>query len=382
MLVAASRWSGWRARRAGSAASLPRAHARRRRARRRCPPTLLQVGLRDATAPWFHTNDSTYQIELAGDLVLDGENPYGHDYSRLRARALLQPRRRAASPERGRQVALDALRVLPRRRAHGCRVAAASDAVRRLPLVRPAGDDRLLPRASSLFPAPLAWRLGARRCGGGEPAARSAAAWFGTADAPSLLCARARVRARHPPALRPWRRPASPPPILLKQFALVAVPFFASAPAARGGRRPTLSSAAPRSPPCSLAGFLPFLARRPGRALGGHGRATAPDTYRILGYGLSALLLNAGDHRRPLRRLPVRAARRCSSGCRSRPGSAARPRARGRAWEAAAGFAVSMFVLLFIARVFQTSYLVWPLAGIAMAVRARGYGAFRRDVRP
>ena len=45
------------------------------------PATLLQVGLRDATEPWFHTNDSTYQIELAGDLILDGDNPYGHDYS-------------------------------------------------------------------------------------------------------------------------------------------------------------------------------------------------------------------------------------------------------------------------------------------------------------
>jgi len=29
------------------------------------PATLLQVGLRDGSAPWFHTNDSTYQIELA-----------------------------------------------------------------------------------------------------------------------------------------------------------------------------------------------------------------------------------------------------------------------------------------------------------------------------
>ena len=37
-------------------------------------------------------------------------------------------------------------------------------------------------------------------------------------------------------------------------------------------------------------------------------------------------------------------------------------------WEAAAGFAVSVFTLLFIARVFQTSYLIWPLIGIAVAV--------------
>ena len=44
------------------------------------PATFLQVGLRDATEPWYHVNDSTYQIEIAGDLILDGENPYGHDY--------------------------------------------------------------------------------------------------------------------------------------------------------------------------------------------------------------------------------------------------------------------------------------------------------------
>ena len=45
------------------------------------PATLLQAGLRDGTAPWFHVNDSTYQIELAGALIRHGENPYGHDYS-------------------------------------------------------------------------------------------------------------------------------------------------------------------------------------------------------------------------------------------------------------------------------------------------------------
>ena len=44
------------------------------------PGVALQAGLRDATAPWFHDNDSTYQIELAGDLVRHGTNPYGHDY--------------------------------------------------------------------------------------------------------------------------------------------------------------------------------------------------------------------------------------------------------------------------------------------------------------
>ena len=46
------------------------------------PSTLLQLGLRDSTEPWFFTNDSTYQIEQSGELVLDGDNPYGHDYRR------------------------------------------------------------------------------------------------------------------------------------------------------------------------------------------------------------------------------------------------------------------------------------------------------------
>ena len=57
------------------------------------PSTLLQLGLRDSTAPWFFTNDSTYQAELGGDLVLHLDNPYGHDYTRLRPRALLHARR-------------------------------------------------------------------------------------------------------------------------------------------------------------------------------------------------------------------------------------------------------------------------------------------------
>jgi hypothetical protein len=102
-------------------------------------------------------------------------------------------------------------------------------------------------------------------------------------------------------------------------------------------------------------------------ALWGDTIAYGTGTYRILGYGLSALLLNAGviDDRYSaypfallalLVWLPVTAwllwvVRRSRSD-----------------WEAAAGFAVSIFVLLFIARVFQTSYLIWPLTGIAIAV--------------
>ena len=73
------------------------------------PAVLLQVGLRDATSPWYHVNDSTYQIEIAGDLVLDGDNPYGHDY-----RGSGLERWYPAAGEGGRwQVALDHFAYFP-----------------------------------------------------------------------------------------------------------------------------------------------------------------------------------------------------------------------------------------------------------------------------
>ena len=121
-----------------------------------------------------------------------------------------------------------------------------------------------------------------------------------------------------------------------------------------------------------VAGFLPFLIADAG-AFWRDTVSYGTGTYRILGYGLSALFLNIGviDDRYgaypftllalviwlPVTAWLVWAVSRS-----------------GRDWEAAAGFAVSIFVLLFIARVFQTSYLVWPLTGIAVAVllSARG----------
>src|SRR4029453_10372203 len=89
-------------------------------------------------------------------------------------------------------------------------------------------------------------------------------------------------------------------------------------------------------------------------------------TYRILGYGLSAILLNLDviDDRYAsypfpwlvaLVWLPVTLYLLWQQ------------RRSEELWEGAAGFAVSIFTLLFIARVFQTSYLAWPLVGIALA---------------
>ena len=70
------------------------------------PAVALQAGLRDATAPWFHVNDSTYQIELAGEIVLDGETPYGRDYSRTGLERFYSLDGSVTDETRERQVAL------------------------------------------------------------------------------------------------------------------------------------------------------------------------------------------------------------------------------------------------------------------------------------
>jgi uncharacterized membrane protein len=153
--------------------------------------------------------------------------------------------------------------------------------------------------------------------------------------------------------------------VLQKQFALVAIPFFVLMLLARENHRPARLRAAGVFSTILAAGFLPFLIADPG-ALWRDTIDYGASTYRILGYGLSALLLNT----------PV---------IHARYGAypfgilalvvwlpvtlwllAAQRRSKVE-WEGAAGFAISMFVLLFIARTFQTSYLVWPLAGVAIA---------------
>ena len=123
------------------------------------PAVLLQVGLRDASEPWYFTNDSTYQIEIAGDLVLHGHDPYGHDYGNSGLERFYP----AADDEEARvRPRCEApLRLLPRHGADRRRVAAS--------LPSPLDDYRifvllctlaLLP-AALLFPGALHWRLAA-----------------------------------------------------------------------------------------------------------------------------------------------------------------------------------------------------------------------------
>jgi hypothetical protein len=325
------------------------------------PATLLQMGLRDASEPWFHVNDSTYQIEIAGDLARHGHNPYGYDYDGTGLERFY-PAAGVESPTDRPQVALSHFAYFP-----GTVLTAAVWGV----LPGPLDDYRLFVLLTTfgvffavlLFDAPMPVRLAVGAALAASPLLVRGA-WFGTADAPSLLAlvlAFALVtRSRYL-----WAAAALAAAVLLKQFALVALPFFVLMLLARGPTRHALNRAAAVFSGVLLAGFLPFLVADPG-ALWRDTISYGAGTYRILGYGLSNLLVNAGviDDRYGsypfgvlvvLVWLPVTA------------WLVVLARRSGRAWEAAAGFAISMFVLLFIARVFQTSYLAWPLTGIAVA---------------
>ena len=323
------------------------------------PATLLQIGLRDATEPWLFTNDSTYQIELGGELILDGENPYGHDYDGSGLERFYPAV--GVSPDFP-QVALSHFAYFP-----GTPLSAA--AWRLLP--EPFDDYRLLVLLTTmgalgavlLMRAPFGWKLAAGAVVAANPLAVRGA-WFGTADLPSILLmifAFAFVtRSRYVVAAA-----CLAGAVLLKQFALVALPFLALMIVLRGVERGTLVRAGGAFAGVLLAGTLPFLAADPG-ALWDDTIAYGADTYRIVGYGLAALLLNLGvleDRWGPYPFLPLVllvwapvTAWLLLNQWRSRA-----------PWSGAAGFAVSMFVLLFLGRVLQNSYLLWPLVGVILA---------------
>jgi hypothetical protein len=324
------------------------------------PAAVLQVGLRQATAPWYHDNDSTYQIEIAGDLIRHGHDPYGRDYT---GTGLERWYPAAGFPVGRKQVALHHLAYFP-----GTPLTAAAWRV----LPAPLDDYRFfvllctlaLFFAALLFRAPLTLRIALGAVAASNPLAVRAV-WFGTADAPALLClllAFAFLSRRR----LVWAALCLGLAVLLKQFALVAVPFFALMLLELRPPRSVARNAAGAFLVPLLAGILPFLAADPG-GLWRDTIAYGGSTYRIIGYGLSSLFLKAGfvDDRYGsypfvwlllLVWLPVTAWLLWNQ------------RRAAHAWSGAAGFAISMFVLLFISRVFQTSYLVWPLIGILAAV--------------
>lgn len=324
------------------------------------PAVLLQVGLRDATEPWYHVTDSTYQIELAGDLIADGRNPYGHDYT---GSGLERWYPAAGFDPNFPQVALKHFAYFP-----GTAVTAAAWRV----LPAPLDDYRLFTLLATLgifgafllFRGPLWLRLTLGVAAAANPLAVRAV-WFGTADAPSVLCvvlAFALLTRRR----FVWAALLLALAVALKQFALVAVPFFAVLLLAMRPPRKTLWSAGIAFTVPLLAITLPFLIADPG-AFWRDTVRYGGSTYRIVGYGLSNLFLKLGivDDRfgsypffwlALFVWLPITVWLLWNL-WRS-----------PRLWRGAAGFAVSIFLLFFVSRVFQTTYLIWPVVAVLMAV--------------
>jgi hypothetical protein len=322
------------------------------------PAVLLQVGLRNASEPWFYTNDSTYEIELAGDLVLNGQSPYGHDYHGSGLERFYS----GNGTPRPNHAALNHFAYFPG--------AALSSAGWRL-IPAPLDDYRLLVLLATLgllpaalvFAGPLSVRLAVGAGLAANPLAVQAA-WFGTADAPSLLflvlafalASRSRFV---------WAAASLAAAVLLKQFAIVAIPFFAAMLLTSRGGKQSFGRASAAFGAVFLAGTLPFLIAGPG-ALWGDTVAYGTADYRIVGYGLAPLLVRVGvlhgrDAAYPFGLLALFVWLPVTLWL-------LRNQLRSRLpWVGAAGFAASIFLLLFLGRVFQHSYLLWPLAGMAIA---------------
>ena len=327
------------------------------------PSVLLQVGLRDSTEPWFHTNDSTYQIDIAGQLVLDFENPYGHDYSRSGLQRFYTRDGSVSQKVLDEEVALDHFAYFPGSPLTG--------AVWRL-LPRPLDDYRIfialttvaLLGAALLFRGPLAWRLAVGAALAANPiAVRSA--WFGQNDAPSILAVvlafALATRKRYA-----WAAAALAAGVLLKQFAVAAVPFFFVMLFVLGAEKRSIRNAALAFAGVLAAGILPFFVADP-KAFVDDAVLYGADTYRIVGYGLSALLVNLDIIKSRfdyypfiwlalLVWLPLTV-------------WLLREQYRSRAlWVGGAGFTISIFALLWLGRTFNHPYLYWPLAGIALTI--------------
>jgi uncharacterized membrane protein len=189
-------------------------------------------------------------------------------------------------------------------------------------------------------------------------------AWFGQNDAPSItlmilafaLVSRERYR---------WAAASLAAAVLLKQFAVVAIPFLAIMLVKRGVNRDELRRCALVFAAVLGVCVLPFLIADPVAFYEDTVKFGA-GTYKIVGYGLSGILIRAGilDDRDgaypfvpialllwvPLTAWLMLQARRARD-----------------LWVGAAAFSISILVLLFIGRTFNNYYLLWPMMGAAIA---------------
>ena len=116
----------------------------------------------------------------------------------------------------------------------------------------------------------------------------------------------------------------------------------------------------------ALAGVLPFLIADPGAFYDDTVRYGA-GTYKIVGYGLSAILVRLGvlddrDGSYPFALLALLTWVPLTVWL-----LLAQRRSRDL-WVGAAGFAISILWLMFIGRTFNNYYLLWPLTGAAVGV--------------
>jgi uncharacterized membrane protein len=189
-------------------------------------------------------------------------------------------------------------------------------------------------------------------------------AWFGQNDAPSLLLlvvAFALVSRRR----FGWAAASLAGAVLLKQFALVAAPFLGLMIWKLESDRDVLKRAGYAFAGVMAVGILPFLIADP-VAFYEDTIKYGAGTYRIVGYGLSAILVETGivaDRKAaypfglialltwvPLTLWLLRAQWRSPD-----------------VWLGAAGFAISILWLMFIGRTFNNYYLIWPLVGAIIA---------------
>jgi hypothetical protein len=322
------------------------------------PTAVLAIGFRDAASPWTYVNDATYQIELAGNLLRNGTNPYGHDYTGSGMERFYTGPDFAGLPP---PVALKHFPYFP-----AMAVAGAAWGV----LPSPLDDFRLLlvlctlaiPLVALAFPGPLPIRLAVGVGLACSPIAIRAA-WYGLADAPAVLALLGAFALARRGRLT-WAFTVLAVAVLLKQFCVVALPFLLLDPWRLGGW------AAVRRPLAVFAGVLvvaalPFVIWNAG-AFYDDTITFGAQTYRVIGYGLAGLLVRAGWVSRtggyPF--VPIALVTWL-------PATILLLRAQWRAqvsWMAPLGFAVSMFALLYVARVFQVTYLIYPLAGVAATV--------------
>jgi uncharacterized membrane protein len=157
-----------------------------------------------------------------------------------------------------------------------------------------------------------------------------------------------------------WAAAALAGAILLKQFAVVALPFLALMVPRDEWKRAGITFLG-----VVAAGVLPFLVADPA-AFWDDTVKYGAGTYRIVGYGLSGILVRLGviddrDGTYPFALIALVTWVPLTIWLLS-----VQRRTR-ELWAGAAAFAVSILWLMFIGRTFNNYYLVWPMTGAIVA---------------